>query len=250
MSCLKQFLPSFCALIVCVVGPSNLLRGDSTGNSFSMRNADPVMVENTVLPPGIHLWKVMASQSNRHIVQITNEGTHQVEATILALNNYREKVTPHNQLVFWETPAGAPRAVHAWFAPGENYGQEFTFPAVLVNYSPAIIQLRTPVAEESQPLQKPSVTVPLTVPAPKPHVDSPPVQQGSWAVVSNGAPAPPAVAASSKPKQQKGFWDKLKSLPLTATIAPLIGLIGVVSLVLFLMSYLKRKKRQEAASLS
>jgi hypothetical protein len=36
------------------------------------------------------VWKLLDSPSNRHIVEISNQETRRVEATILALPNYRQ----------------------------------------------------------------------------------------------------------------------------------------------------------------
>jgi len=31
-------------------------------------------------------------------------------------------------LTYWESPAGQPRPIRAWFWPGDNFGQEFAYP--------------------------------------------------------------------------------------------------------------------------
>jgi hypothetical protein len=72
--------------------------------------------------------KLVDSQSNRHIVQIMNEEENKVEATILAIPNYRLQPTGNTELRYWETPAGTPPALRAWFYPGDSFGQEFAYP--------------------------------------------------------------------------------------------------------------------------
>src|SRR6185437_374088 len=72
---------------------------------------------------------------------------------------------------FWETPAGVPKAVHAWFYPGDNYGQAFAYPKKLV------AQLAS-----ARP-----------VPVPEHYV--PPVSE-------NEQPAPPAAAPAPEPTQE------------------------------------------------
>src|SRR5258708_24527717 len=79
-------------------------------------------------PTGTYVFKLADSLSDRHIVQIFNADETQIIATILAIPNYRLKPTGKSDFRFWETPAGNPRAMRAWFYPGDNFGQEFAYP--------------------------------------------------------------------------------------------------------------------------
>jgi hypothetical protein len=82
----------------------------------------------SVLPAGTYVFKLLDSQSDRHIVQIFNQDESKIYATILAIPNYRLKPTDKTVITFRERPAGEPEALRAWFAPGENSGQEFVYP--------------------------------------------------------------------------------------------------------------------------
>ena len=81
-----------------------------------------------VLPAGTYIFKLMDSQSNRHIVQIQSEDQKTTYATILAIPNVRMKPTGDTVLTFRELPAGEPPALRAWFYPGETWGDEFVYP--------------------------------------------------------------------------------------------------------------------------
>jgi hypothetical protein len=81
-----------------------------------------------VLPPGKYVIRLVDSLSNRDIVQILNEDETHVYATILAIPNYRLKVTDDTVMKFAERTAGAPQAIKAWFYPGNTFGQEFVYP--------------------------------------------------------------------------------------------------------------------------
>src|SRR5512135_1881592 len=81
-----------------------------------------------VLPAGTYVFKLLDSQSNRHIVQIFNERGDHVYATILAIPNYRLKATDKTVMTFSERAAGEPEAIRAWFYPGNEWGQEFVYP--------------------------------------------------------------------------------------------------------------------------
>jgi hypothetical protein len=81
-----------------------------------------------VLPAGTYVFKLLDSQSDRHIVQIFDKDETKVLATILAIPNYRLKATDKTVITFRERPAGEPEALRAWFYPGRNYGDEFVYP--------------------------------------------------------------------------------------------------------------------------
>ena len=81
-----------------------------------------------VLPAGTYVFKLVDSQSDRHIVQIFSADEKTVYATILAIPNYRLKVTGKTVITFRERPAGEPQALRAWFYPGKNWGEEFVYP--------------------------------------------------------------------------------------------------------------------------
>src|SRR3954467_9480892 len=81
-----------------------------------------------VLPAGTYVFKILDSQSDRHIVQIFSQDENTVYATVLAIPNYRLKATDKTVITFRERPAGQPEALRAWFYPGRNWGEEFVYP--------------------------------------------------------------------------------------------------------------------------
>src|SRR5438270_7362238 len=81
-----------------------------------------------VLPAGTYVFKILDSQTDRHIVQIFNKDETTVYATILAIPNYRLKATDKTVVTFRERAAGEPEALRAWFYPGKNWGEEFVYP--------------------------------------------------------------------------------------------------------------------------
>ena len=229
----------------CLLG--SVLSAGSLDKSFVMTAREPVIAGNTVLAAGTYVWKLLDSPSNLHIVEISNQKTGHVETTILALPKYRAVASQTNEVHFWETPSGVPPAVHTWFYPGDNFGQEFAYPKELIaSFHPvaahqallvdrSVAAVLPPQSEPAKPLQLARVHAPVAKLATAALPAE--AQQGSWAVVGGGAAAP------TPAKHSHTIWDSVKNLPFTATLAPLIGLIGLVSLALFLMSYLKRHKQ-------
>src|SRR2546421_3673292 len=78
-----------------------------------------------VLPAGTYVFKILDSQSDRHIVQIFSKDELTVYATILAIPNYRLKATDKTVMTFRERPAGAPAAVRALVYPAEKSGEGY-----------------------------------------------------------------------------------------------------------------------------
>ena len=81
-----------------------------------------------VLPAGTYVFRLLDSQSDRHIVQIFNKDESHLYATILAIPNYRLQATDKTVMTFAERAVGEPQAIRAWFYPGDNSGQEFAYP--------------------------------------------------------------------------------------------------------------------------
>src|SRR6476469_6248364 len=84
-------------------------------------------VDAQVLAAGTYVFKLLDSQSDRHIVQIFNKDETHVYSTILAIPNYRLKATDKTVMTFAERATGDPQAIRAWFYPGDNWGQEFVY---------------------------------------------------------------------------------------------------------------------------
>ena len=103
-------------------------RADEWNKKTMMTVSEPIQVPNMVLPAGTYVIKLLDSPSDRHIVQIFNADETHLFTTILAIPNYRIQPTGKTVFTFWETPPGQPKALRAWFYPGDNFGQEFAYP--------------------------------------------------------------------------------------------------------------------------
>lgn len=81
-----------------------------------------------VLPAGTYTFKLLDSDTDRHIVQIFNENEDHLFTTILAIPNWRLKPTGETVMTFKERAQGEPQAIRTWFYPGYNSGEEFVYP--------------------------------------------------------------------------------------------------------------------------
>jgi hypothetical protein len=127
MKSLNAFAAASClGLATLVLAPS--ASADQWNKKTYITVGEPIQVPGKVLQPGKYVMKLLESPSNRHIVQIFNEREDQLQTTVLAIPNYRLQPTGKTEFQWWETPAGQPRALRAWFYPGDNFGQEFAYP--------------------------------------------------------------------------------------------------------------------------
>ena len=178
-----------------------------------------------VLPAGTYVFKVMDSQSDRHIVQIFSKDEKTVYATILAIPNYRLKPTDKTVITFRERPAGEPEALRAWFYPGRNWGEEFVYPKskaiVLAKVSNvAVLAIATDVKVEVEKPDEAEVVEQLKqapIVAVKPTGEEVEVAQ---VVQTTPAPEVAAIAADLTPV----------ALPETASSLPLIALLGLLAM--------------------
>jgi hypothetical protein len=197
-----------------------LARADAWNKMTIVTVKEPIIAGNKVLDPGTYVWKLVDSPSDRHIVQIFDKDQKHLEETILAIPNYRLQPTGKSQFTFWETPAGVPKAVRAWFYPGDNFGQEFAYPKKLVAQLASARPV--PVPENYREPE------PVPAPAPKPEPVAQPAPPAA-APVAEPAPAPQQPAPVAQPAPAA---PQPAALPHTASFNPLIGLLGFTALSL------------------
>jgi len=168
-------------------------------------------VPGAVLPPGKYVFKLLDSQSNRHIVQILNDRENHVYTTNLAIPKERPEPAGKTIITFYEVPGGGPEPVRAWFYPGDQIGQEFVYPAkrmaeiraAMRGNAVTLAENRAPEPAPVTSAERPSQPVPETIaeaaaplPAPAPEVsetqppeEQRPAEQPTAAAASNPTPA-------------------------------------------------------------
>jgi len=180
-----------------------------------------------VLPAGTYVFKILDSQSDRHIVQIFNKDETTIYATILAIPNYRLRATDKTVITFRERPAGEPEALRAWFYPGRNWGEEFVYPkakAIALAKATNTPVLFTPVemaVEVAEPIK--TADAPLVMEMRRAPILAirPTGEEMQLAEVVTPPPAQPEAVVASVPE---------KALPATASPLPLIALLGLLAM--------------------
>jgi len=215
---MTRFVVAMASVGLLGVALSSSARADEWNKKTVMTVSEPIQVPNKVLPAGTYVIKLLDSPSDRHIVQIFDASETHLQTTILAIPNYRIQPTGKTVFTFWETPPGQPKALRAWFYPGDNFGQEFAYPKSAAVQIAAVAHQPVPTTEAVQPTELKEAEVTQTQPEPQQEVaqNTPPPAPQEAAPAPEPAPAPAP-----------------QELPKTASPYPLVGLIGIFSLGLF-----------------
>src|SRR5712692_456177 len=218
------------ALIAAAVTPP--VKADEWDKKTVITINEPVQIPSccnaehvVVLQPGTYVLALVDSLSDRHIVRVFEQDQKTVVTTILAIPNYRLQPTGNSVFQFWETPAGQPRAMRAWFYPGDNFGQEFAY------YKTKSVEIarvaKAPVPAVVVETEAELKTAPVVI------VDEKGEEKPVEAVVAKSeppvqpAPEPQATQATT-PVYEAPAPAKL---PDTASPYPLFGLIGLGSVI-------------------
>ncbi len=250
---MHRFTVHFLVGCLATVGLAAMLQADAWNKKTELTVHEKVEVPGAVLSPGKYVVKLVNSESNRHIVQFTNEAENQVVSTVLAIPNQRMEPTGDSEFTFYESRVAGTPVLRAWFYPGDTFGQQFAYPkdkAIELarasgedvpsldgdDLSSAHVSTVSPnESEPATPPQESAVTPapPLgrthtqpAAPKPEPAPDTTTLAQ---AQPQEQPPArtPAAAAPAPQTTQQPEAGEQL---PSTASPAPLLGLLGLLSL--------------------
>jgi len=228
-----QAATTVCGLALMSVVTVPNLKADDWNRKTTVTFSGPVEIPGVhltgwaVLPAGTYVFKILDSQSDRHIVQIFNKEETTIYATILAIPNYRLKATDKTVITFRERPAGEPEALRAWFYPGRNWGEEFVYPKakamILAKGSNAPV-LFTPAelpVEVSEPIKSADAPVIAELKRAPIMAIRPTGEEVQVAEVVTPPPARVEMAMATAPA---------KKLPATGSTLPLMGLLGLLAI--------------------
>ena len=232
------------AMLALTLATVTHVRADEIDKKTRITVNEPIMIPGKTLAPGKYVIKLMRSATNRNIVQIFNDDENQLQATILAINNYRVTPTDKTVLQYWETPTGNPPALRAWFAPGDNSGQEFAYPKNVAqriarennnakvpfynptgNGEPSVNDLSTIEVNDAQGAAD-TATEPVPVPVAIPP-SAPPVKAPETILAQAERPSTTLFAQNTPPAN-----NPTGQLPQTAGSLGWVLLIGMVTLLL------------------
>jgi hypothetical protein len=215
---MKTYKPVVLMLAMC--GALLLLAGraDSMQQRSAVSVSEKIRIPGQTLDPGSYVFKMeepretgqageqtaQPQSGRRMIVRVVKDGEESnVIATCLAIPNDRLTPAGESGLLLWPASGNLPKAVRAWFNPGDNLGYEFS-------YSDSEAREIGMAAGE----QVPTLT----------HEDEAMIEAAATATgaqsASQNAQAEPEKDATTQPDE----------LPATASPLPLLGLIGLMFL--------------------
>jgi hypothetical protein len=227
MKLFKMFAAVLSVAVLCLLAiPS--ASADDWNRKTVITFSGPVEVPGVgaqTLPAGTYVFKIFDSQSDRHIVQISNQDETHVFTTILAIPNYRLKTTDKPVISFRERAAGQPEALKAWFYPGRQWGEEFVY-------------AKSRAVELAKETNEPVLATPIELAAaPIEALKTAPIE----AVDPKGEPIELAQVVEAPPAAAEPATVAENSLPKTASSLPLVGLMGLVALVAGLLMLISRR---------
>jgi hypothetical protein len=188
----------------------------------------PVEIPGQVLSPGTYVFKLADSSSDRIVVQVFSKNEKHLYGTFLSIPDQRLRPAGKPIITFDERAAGSPEAVRAWFYPGEDLGHQFVYPK---DRAVALAKANnTPVP--SMPAELAGNTTKPTATVNEPHVME--MKQAPLKVqkpTEEEADISEVLVAQASPTDQSQLPAEL---PQTASPFPLIGLVGLLSVVVAL----------------
>jgi len=240
---MKNYLKTIAFAAVVSMAGMGIAAADQWDKKTIITTDEAMQLPNMMLQPGTYVIKLAESSSNRHIVQFFDKDEKHLVTTVLAIPNQRLRLTGKSVFAFWEVPAGQPKALRAWFYPGDNFGQEFAYrpqeaakltaantgATVPIDDQPAAPESTATVTEPT-PAPAASVAAAEPTPAPAPTEVAAAPQQPTPPPPPAVTPAPAAADASDAQRVSQAPQQP-DSLPKTASNLPWLVLAGFLSIV-------------------
>jgi hypothetical protein len=212
-----------------LTGAATLANADEWNKKTYVTISQPIEVPGAILPPGKYVFKLLDSQSNRHIVQILNDRENHVFSTNLAVPKERMEPADKTIMTFYEVPDGGPEPIRAWFYPGDQIGQEFVYPekrmaeirAALRGDAVTLAENRTAEPVTSPETSSQETTSKATAPPPAPEAAESQPREEQQPAEQPAATAPSVPTPAETPAQEP-------AMPRTAGNTVGIGLFGLV----------------------
>ncbi|HEY3351271.1 MAG TPA: hypothetical protein VGM13_15960 [Thermoanaerobaculia bacterium] len=182
-------------------------QSERENSTFTVTEA--VDVGSFTLQPGTYLIKVVLLESNRNLIQVTNEDQTKVFASVLATPHAitANEAAPTSRYVYYATAPGQRRALRTWYARDTTNGQD-------------IVYSRQRAMEIAAVAKAPVIAIPDDVKETEYKTATLTVVTPEQQVKPYEAPAPVVMLAEAPP---------VRHLPATASHVPLFGLLGLVS---------------------
>jgi LPXTG-motif cell wall-anchored protein len=251
------FLACSVALLACVMATPSTAQPLDKRTLFTF--SGPVSMPGVTLPAGSYLFRLADPNSGRNVVQVLNADGTRPYGMFFAMRAERFDPAPAPEVRFMETATGMPAAIKTWWYPGERSGFEFVYPkeqarrlAQGASQPVLTTQTQTTTTEQTNTAdltrissagQETNVSADATPTASTPGGSSQQGEIASSSVSIANATIPARmdasqVAATSLPAQRTRA-----SLPQTASMMPVVALVGCLALFAVIGLWTWRRKQ-------
>jgi hypothetical protein len=123
----KSFIVMFCLVVLFAVAAPGAMMADSFDEATKLTFSAPVEVPGHVLTPGTYWFTLADISGSRNIVEIWNADRTQLVTMLPTISDSRAHAASDTIITFEERPSGQPEAIHSWFYPGSDTGEEFVY---------------------------------------------------------------------------------------------------------------------------
>lgn len=110
---------------------------------------ETIEVPGATLTPGEYIIELADTTADESVVVFRDANTNQVKSLALTIDAVSDGVPNDSKFVFYETPAGEPPVMRAWFYPGDPRGHQFVYPESRGNEIAADARRHVPTVADS-----------------------------------------------------------------------------------------------------
>lgn len=234
----KKFITSACAaaaMFVTLPAASANAQGPIDSRTEFTFNT-PVELPGVTLPPGTYVFRFADATTGRKVMQVlAKDASNKTYGLFLTITAQRPRPSDDAELRFLETPAGAPAAVKTWWYPGNSIGREFIYPKSQARRLAQATNTTVLTTQAENVSNEQMKTADLSYVAPSGQ-ETPVTDEQLVAAAANTAPEGVSASTASydqTPVQvgQSASNTTRTRLPKTNTLMPLVGLLGLTSLL-------------------
>ena len=238
------FLACSVALLACV------METPSTAQTLDKRTlftfSGPVSMPGVTLPAGKYLFRLANADSGRNVVQVLDADGTKPYGMFFAMRAERFEPASTPEVRFMETTAGMPAAIKTWWYPGERRGYEFVYPkeqarrlAQGTTQPVLTTQTQTTTTEQTNTAdltrissagQETNVSADATPAASTPGGTTQQGEVASSGISIANATIPSRIDARPVPTTGQPAQSARASLPQTASMMPVIAVVGCLAL--------------------
>jgi hypothetical protein len=124
---LKTTMAAACVTLAMTAGMATAQTSPADRKTF-VTFSGPVSVPGMTLPAGTYTFRILDSNTDRHIVQVFTQDESKLMTTLLAVSAQRLEPTGDPVITFKETASNRAPAVRYWYYAGDLAGNEFVYP--------------------------------------------------------------------------------------------------------------------------